>query len=304
MNKILKGIKKPSLIALHVLRSKIFRVLPDKYFVQAEYFLRTRKKLNIRKPQRYNEKLQWLKLYDRKPMYTDLVDKYEVRKYVAETIGKEYLIPLLGVFKSYEEINFEELPNEFVLKPTHTSGDVFISKNKNEINYTKLRKMINLWLKKNYFWTHREWPYKDIKPKIICEKLMIDESGVELKDYKFFCYDGVVKNLFVAVDRPKATKFNFYDLNFKKLPISQHYPNFEKNIKKPVGFEKMISLASTLSKGMPHVRVDFYSINGDIYFGELTFFHFSGFEPFEPDEWDYKFGNYIDFANGKKENNS
>lgn len=297
MKNIIKGIKNPKLVMLFLLRSRIFHKIPDKTFIKIEYYLRTKKKLNLKNPKRYNEKLQYLKLYDRNPLYTKLVDKYEVRSYIENKIGEEYLIPMYGVYESYEDIDFDSLPNEFVLKPNHTSGDVYICKDKNEINHERLKKDIDSWMKKNYFWKHREWPYKNIKPKIICEKLMVDESGFELKDYKFFCYNGLVKNLFIATDRPNSTKFNFYDLNFNKLPFNQHYPNFNKEVSKPTGFQKMIELSGELSKEIPHVRVDFYSINGKIYFGELTFYHFSGCEVFEPDEWDYIFGEYLNVNN-------
>ena len=143
-------------------------------------------KLNLNNPKTFNEKLQWLKLNDRKPEYKNMVDKYEVRKYIADKIGEEYLIPLLGVWDKFEDIDFEQLPNQFVLKPNHTSGNVFICKDKSKINYEKLKKEVNSWLNRKYYWVHREWPYKNIKPRIICEKYLVDESGVELKDYKLF----------------------------------------------------------------------------------------------------------------------
>jgi hypothetical protein len=152
------------------------------------------------------------------------------------------------------------------------------------------------WLKREYFWLHREWPYKDVPARIIAEQYMVDESGYELKDYKFFCFDGEVKAMFVAKDRNvpgEETKFDFYDEDFNLLPLKNGHDNSKDPIKKPDSYDEMIRLARILSKGFPHVRVDLYDINGKIYFGELTFYHWSGFVPFEPEEWDYIWGSYI-----------
>ncbi|WP_394238285.1 ATP-grasp fold amidoligase family protein [Niallia oryzisoli] len=267
--------------------------IPDKVYLKLLFQHRMGKKLNLGNPTTYNEKLQWLKLYDRKPEYTEMVDKYEVRKYIEETIGEEYLIPLLGVYNSFDEINFTTLPDQFVLKCTHDSGGVVICKDKSKLDIEAVRKKINISLSRNYYYHGREWPYKNIKPRIICEKYMVDESGVELKDYKFFCFDGEPKALFIATDRGIDTRFDFFDMEFNHLPFWQHYKNGVKKISKPVGFDDMISLARILSKEIPHIRVDFYDINGKIYFGELTFYHFSGLEKFYPDKYDEIFGNWI-----------
>lgn len=268
--------------------------VPSKIYIKIQYRNYTGKRLDLRNPQTFNEKLQWLKLYDRNPLYTNLVDKYKVREFISQTIGEEYLIPLLGVWDKFDEIDFGELPNKFVLKPNHTSGDVFICKDKTKVNFDELRTKVNAWLEREYYWEHREWPYKNIKPRIFAEKYMVDESGVELKDYKFFCFNGEPKALFVATDRGIDTRFNFYDMQFNQLPFMQHYKNSTKKINKPQGFDEMVILATTLSTGIPHVRVDFYDVNGKIYFGELTFYHFSGLEKFEPDEWDYKLGSWLE----------
>lgn len=274
--------------------------MSDEKYIKLEYRLKFNKRLNLNNPKTYNEKLQWLKLNDRKKIYTTMVDKYEAKNYVANIIGEEHIIPTIDVYDNFEEIDFDSLPNRFVIKPTHTSGNVFVCKDKNTIDYKKLKKEVNQWIKRRYYNNHREWPYKNIKPKIIIEKYMVDESGTELKDYKFFCFNGEPKMLFVAVDRPFDTKFNFYDMNFKKLPFMQHYNNFEKTIEKPKGFEKMIELSRKLSKDIPHVRVDFYDINGKVYFGELTFYHFGGLEKFEPGDWDKKIGDMLQLPKEKK----
>lgn len=297
MNKILKAIKHPNLAiiyAIDLFGHRLLKIVPDSLYLKIKYKLIMGKKLNLNNPKTFNEKLQWLKIYDRNPKYTTLVDKYKVREYIKNEIGEEYLIPLLGVYNSFEEIDFDSLPNQFVLKPTHTSGDYFICKDKSKINYSLLKKQVDKWLKRKYYWLHREWPYKNVKPRIICEKFMVDESGVELKDYKFFCFDGIPKAMFVATDRGIDTRFDFFDMDFKRLPIvKNHYLNGRKEINKPVNFDKMVELAKMLSMGIPHVRVDFYNINGKIYFGELTFYHFSGFEKLEPEKYDEIFGNWI-----------
>ena len=293
MKKIFKVFKNPKLIFMRLLSFKISKFIPDKTYLKMKFYLRIGHKLNLKNPLTFNEKLQWLKLYDRNPRYTNLVDKFEVRKYIEKTIGSDYLIPLLGVYESFEEIDFDKLPEQFVLKPTHTSGDVFICTDKTKINHSELKSEINRWMKREYFWIHREWPYKNVVPKIICEKYMVDESGTGLKDYKFFCFDGTPKAMFVATNRGIDTRFDFFDLDFNHLPFMQHYKNNGQKLNKPVGFEEMIDLAQALSQDIPHVRVDFYNINGKIYFGELTFYHFSGFEKFEPAEYDLKFGSYL-----------
>ncbi|MHA1755236.1 MAG: ATP-grasp fold amidoligase family protein [Promethearchaeota archaeon] len=294
IEKLIKLIRNPKNILLHVLNFKIFRIIPDEIFLRIKYRLKIGNKLNLDNPKTFNEKLQWLKLNDRKPKYIDLVDKYKVREYITNKIGNKYLIPLLGVYNNFEEIDFDTLPNQFVLKPNHTSGNIYICKDKKSINKKDLKRRINTWLNREYYWVHREWPYKNIKPKIICEKYMVDESGVELKDYKFFCFYGEPKALFVATDRGIDTRFDFYDLNFSHLPFTQHYKNGVKKIVKPSGFNEMIQLSKILSKDIPHVRVDFYDIYGRIYFGELTFYHFSGFEKFEPVEYDEIFGSWLE----------
>lgn len=284
-------------ILMYMCAKGIFNWLPDKIFLKFMFKIRMRKKLNLETPITFNEKIQWLKLYNRKPEYSEMVDKYKVREYIAKTIGEEYLIPLLGVYDKFEDIDFDKLPNQFVLKCTHDSGGVVICRDKNKLDKEILRKKINRSLKKNFYYHGREWPYKDVTPKIICEKYMVDESGTELKDYKFFCFGGIPKALFVATDRGVDTRFDFFDMEFNHLPFMQHYKNSTKKIVKPKGFNQMIDLAKKLSKDMPHVRVDFYDINGKIYFGEITFYHFSGVEKFEPEIYDKIFGDWIELPN-------
>lgn len=279
------------------------KLLPDKVYIKLRYKKTIGKRLSLNRVDGYNEKLQWLKIYDHNPDYKKLVDKYEVKKYIVDTIGKEYIIPTLGVWEKFDDIDFDKLPNQFVLKCTHDSGGLVIVKDKNNIDIKKMKDKINKSLSTNYYWHGREWPYKGIKPRIIAEKYMEDSETEELRDYKFFCFDGKVKALYIATDRQKPnedTKFDFFDENFNHLPFEQAHPNAKVPPKKPINFEKMKELASVLSAGIPHVRIDFYEVNGKIYFGEMTFYHMSGFSPFVPEEWDYKLGEWLTLPEKKK----
>ena len=270
--------------------------MPDALYLKIAFPTFTGYKLDLKNPKTFNEKLQWLKLYNRNPAYTQMVDKFAVREYIAKKIGEEYLIPLLGVWDRFEDINFSQLPNQFVLKPTHDSGSVIICKDKSKLDIKETQNKINKSLKRNFYYAGREWPYKDVKPRIFAEKYMVDESGYELKDYKFFCFDGIPRAMFVASDRQvqgEEVKFDFYDMNFEHLPFVQGHPKSNRQIQRPESFERMKELAGKLSTGIPHVRVDFYDINGKIYFGELTFSHVGGWVPFVPKEWDEIFGGWI-----------
>ena len=283
-------------MALKSILKKCSNILTDKAYIKLEYFRRLHKFPNLKNPKTFNEKLQWLKLYDRKPIYTTMVDKYEAKKYVADIIGEEYIIPTIGAWDKFEDIDFDALPDQFVLKCTHDSGGLAICRDKSKFDIKKARNKINKSLKRNYYWANREWPYKDVKPRIIAEKYMVDESGYELKDYKFFCFNGEMKLLFVAKDRgleTEETKFDFFDEDFNHLPLTNGHPNSEPPYFKPDNFDEMKELAEKLSENIPQLRVDFYNINGKIYFGELTFFHWSGLMPFDPPEWDLKIGEFI-----------
>jgi hypothetical protein len=271
-----------------------FHNMNDEAYLKRSFKAEMGYELDLENPRTFNEKLQWLKLYDRNPEYTLMADKYAVRQFVSERIGKDYLIPLLGVWDSFNEIDFDKLPDRFVLKTTHDSGTVMLCKEKESFNVEHAKKKLTKSLNRNFYYGGREWVYKDITPRIIAEEFMVDESGTELKDYKFFCFDGEPKGLFVATDRSvHETKFDFFDIEFNHLGIVQGYPNSDKSITKPIGLEEMKKIAKTLSRNIPHVRVDLYDVNGRIFFGEMTFFHFCGYVPFEPDEWDLKFGEYI-----------
>ena len=270
------------------------RIIPDRAYIQMYYFAHFKKFCNLKNPKTYNEKLNWLKLHDKNPIYTRIVDKFEAKEYVKDIIGDQYIIPTLGVWDNFDDIDFDELPQQFVLKCTHDSEGLVIVKDKDKLDKEMAKNKIESALKQNFFYIGREWPYKNVKPRIIAEKYMEDHIDGELRDYKFFCFDGEPKAMFVASDRASDNvKFDYFDLNFNHLDIKQKYPHAEQPLRKPVTFEKMIELSKVLSKGFPHVRVDFYEVDGQLYFGELTFYHFSGFMPFEPNKWDKIFGDWI-----------
>ena len=259
------------------------RIIPDRAYIQMYYFAHFKKFCNLKNPKTYNEKLNWLKLHDKNPIYTRIVDKFEAKEYVKDIIGDQYIIPTLGVWDNFDDIDFDELPQQFVLKCTHDSEGLVIVKDKDKLDKEMAKNKIESALKQNFFYIGREWPYKNVKPRIIAEKYMEDHIDGELRDYKFFCFDRASDNV----------KFDYFDLNFNHLDIKQKYPHAEQPLRKPVTFEKMIELSKVLSKGFPHVRVDFYEVDGQLYFGELTFYHFSGFMPFEPNKWDKIFGDWI-----------
>ncbi len=274
---------------------KLMRILPDWLYISLKYYYHFKRFPDLRNPKTFNEKLQWLKLYDRKPVYTTMVDKYEAKKYVAEKIGEEYIVPTYGVWERFDDIDFESLPEQFVLKCTHDCGGLVIVKDKDQLDVAAAKTKIEGSLKTNYFWEGREWPYKNVKPRIIAEKYLSDEKKGDLPDYKFFAFGGKVKIMFVTTERQGGDepKFDFFDENFQHLPVRNSHPNAEKQPEKPQNFELMKTLAEKLSEDIPVLRVDFYEVEGKVYFGELTFFSRSGLVPFRPPEWDKKLGDWI-----------
>ena len=278
------------------LARKVVRLIPDKIWLTYRFKRRVGYAMDWKNPKTYSQKLQWLKVYNRNPLYTTLVDKFEVKKYISDAIGEEYIIPTLGVWDSFDEIDFDLLPNQFVLKCTHDSGGLIIVKDKSSLDKEAARKKFKVALKHNPYSVDREWPYKNVKPRIIAEKYMEDSSTHDLRDYKFFSFDGDTKAMFIATERgseKEETKFDFFDMDYNHLPFTNGHPNAAVLPKKPENFDLMRSLANKLSKGIPHVRVDFYEVDGKVYFGEMTFFHWSGMKPFDPMEWDKTFGDWI-----------
>lgn len=293
IDKFMKYIKNPLELFLLLGNRGYLNWIDDEKYLKIAHRIRLNEKLDLENPITYNQKLQWLKLYNRNPLYTQLVDKYKAREFIADKIGEDYLIPLLGVWETVDDIDFSALPNQFVLKCTHNSGGLVICKDKNNLDINKAKQKLEKSLKQNYYYGQREWLYKDVPPLIIAEQYMEDKEFSELRDYKFFCFDGETKAMFIATDRESDTKFDFFDSDFNRLPLKQYYPNSTNEFTKPTLFEEMKEIASILSEGMPHVRVDLYEINGKIFFGELTFFHFSGWQKFEPSVYDEVFGSWI-----------
>lgn len=268
--------------------------MSDEAFLKRKFKLRMGYELDLDNPKTFNEKLQWLKLYDRNPLYTKLVDKYEVRKYIAEKIGEEYLIPLVGgPWNSPEEIDFDALPDQFVLKCTHDSGGVIICKDKSALDIPAAKAKLAKRLKRNFYWMNREWPYKDVPPRIIAEKYMEDETG-ELRDFKFLCFNGIAKMIELHSGRFEKHTQDFYDAQWKRLDIIQGAPMADEQTPRPKFLDDMLEMSNEISKKFPHLRVDWYGIEGKLYLGELTLYDGSGMCAFTPEEWDSKLGSWIE----------
>lgn len=305
IRKLYNYIKKPTLLGVAII-SHLAPIIPDRQYLKWMFRLRMGYKLNLDNPQTFSEKLQWLKLYNRKPEYTKMVDKYEAKKYVASIIGEEYIIPTLGVWDKFEDIDFDALPNQFVLKTTHGGGNtgVVICKDKSSFDKAKAKQKLEKSLKSDIYRSLKEWPYKNVKKRIIAETYLSEEITPEnptgdLVDYKFYSFNGETKAIVIATERHTKTGvcFDYFDKDFNHLPFQQGGPNSKKCINKPMCYEEMWNIACKLSEGLPHIRVDLYCIKEHIYFGELTFFDASGFAKFTPEEWDYKFGEWIKLPN-------
>ena len=276
----------------------------DELYLKLLFRLYMGKRLNLKRPQTYSEKLQWLKLHDRKPEYTQMVDKITAKEYVASIIGRDYIIPTLGIWKSFDEIDFSTLPDQFVLKTNNGGGGggIAICKNKATFNKKNAEKKLMRSMKSNLYRTLREWPYKNVKPCIIAEKYMEDSISKDLKDYKFFCFNGSMEFFDIDIDRFIEHRSNYYDRNGNFLPFGKTYcpPDYTKKIEMPKNLDKMIELAETISHNTVLSRIDFYEIDGQVYFGEITFYPGSGFSPLTDEKWDYKLGDMIDLPNIKK----
>lgn len=271
------------------------RWIPDEQYIKIMYRLSMGKKLNLTSPSTFNEKLQYLKLHDRRKEYITLVDKYRVRDYIVKKIGEEYLIPLIGVWDTTHDIDFETLPEQFVLKCNHDSGSVFVCKNKHEINKQEICSKMQKSLKTSGFWFGREWPYKNVKACVIAEKYMVDSRFNELRDFKFFCFNGKVKCFKIDYDRFTEHKANYYAPDGTLLKFGEKVcpPDYSKELYIPENLNEMICLAEKLAVDYAFVRVDFYNIDGKIYFGEMTFYPASGFGQFIPEEWDKILGDWL-----------
>ncbi|MEG2908635.1 MAG: ATP-grasp fold amidoligase family protein [Erysipelotrichaceae bacterium] len=290
-------IKLRKYFVMYKLFKYIARLLPDKLYLKIKYRYILGKKLNLDNPASFNEKIQWMKLYNRKPKYTSLVDKYEVKEIVNNKVGKQICANLIGVYDNFEQIDFTLLPTKFVIKTTHDSGGIVICKDKNTLNKVKASKIINNSLKTDFYKLGREWPYKNVKRRIIIEEYLEDESHEELKDYKIFCFNGKARYIQLDFSRFSNHRRNVYDTNWNLLQIELQYKSDTiQNFEKPERLDEMLKYAELLAEGFPFVRCDFYHLEGKVIFGEMTFFPESGFGKFNPEEWDTKFGELIDFS--------
>lgn len=315
------------ILLCHALKRGLFNWMPDEQYLKFIWLIRMGYPLHLDDPKTYNEKIQWLKLHDHNPQYTIMADKFEAKQFIAERVGDEYVVPNYGVWNSFEEIDFDKLPEQFVLKTTHDNDSVFIVKDRDTFDRSIAKRLLTKHLGINHYWWWREWAYKNIKPRIIAEKLLTDSKQDTINDYKFFCFDGVPQFSYVChhVNKgqdPVMTQYDgnpefmlskrirplyrlknimghletytFYDNNYQKIPCSKaDWPATVDADLPPKNFEKMKEIAATLSNGIPHVRVDFYEVNGKLYVGELTFYTSAGYENFSPDEYNYKFGDMI-----------
>lgn len=284
------------------LRLKILRladIIPDKLMVRMQYRIATGRKLDLKNPRRFTEKLQWYKLYYRDPLMTQCADKYSVREYIISKGYEDILVPLYGVYDDSDEINFEELPNKFVLKTTNGSHTNILCEDKDKLNLDETRVTLHKWVKKRSAKLGREWAYYNIEPKIICEKYLERDENNDLIDYKIFCFGGKAYCLYVIAERFLDTgiRLGIYDMDFKRLPYNRaDIEGLTKHIKKPKNFDKMVRIAEDFAKDFAHVRVDFYNVDGKIVFGELTFYDGSGYKGFIPDEFDFKLGEQFNIV--------
>lgn len=270
---------------------KMEKVLPDSLYLKILFRLKVGYKLNLKTPKTFNEKMSWIKLYDRQPLYTRLADKYEVKQYVAERIGGRYVVENYLVAENWDEIDFDKLPNQFVLKCTHDSGGAFVCRDKQQFDFEQVRQKMMANLQCNYFYPGREWPYMNIKPRIIADRYLDDHTGNELRDYKFWCFNGRPTYMYCTIKGANIFE-NFYDMQFRPVKIDHGFPRHQPEFERPKNFELMKELATKLSEGIPFVRVDFFDVDEKIYFGEFTFYDWGGMKPFG-DDWDQRLGELI-----------
>lgn len=280
---------------VHVIinRIGIAKYLKDELYIRLTYRRLIGHKLNLDNPITFIEKLNWLKLYDRKPEYTRMVDKFEAKKYVASIIGEEYVIPTYGIWNKFDDIDFNTLPNQFVLKCTHDSGSIFICRDISKFDFKRVKKIVSQSIKRNYYYPGREWVYKYIKPRVMIEKLISENKEISINDYKFFNFNGIPKLIQVDIDRFSNHKRNFYDINWNHLDLKLVYENANSKVERPKNLEKMVEFSRILAYNIPFCRTDFYSIGDKIYFGEITFYPEAGFKSFTPDKWNKIIGDWI-----------
>ncbi len=298
MPDLIKFIKKPSRIII-ALGSRWPGIIKDETYLRVAFTEKVGYSPNFDHPKSFNEKIQWLKMHDHNPTYIKMVDKVEVKEWVSNRIGSDHVITTLGIWNSFDDIDFGILPYKFVLKCTHDSGGVYICKDKDRMDYSELKRIFKPKLNHNFYGYGREWPYKMIKPRMMAEEFIqtnsTENNGI-LMDYKLMCFNGKVRCIFVCTGRysNEGLHVTFFDDNWNRLPFERKYPSSKEDLDKPKNLDLMLKIARKLSYGIPFVRVDLYEVNNRVYFGEMTFYPGSGFEPFYPIEWDYKLGKWID----------
>lgn len=298
MNKVLKAFRRlhdPYAFLAGLGRNGLLNWLPDKQFLEIRYRDRTGRKLNLKNPTLFTEKIQWLKLYNRRPEYVTYADKYAVRDYIEKKIGPEYLVPLIAMYEKVEDIQWDDLPNKFVLKCTHGSGTNIICKNKDELDIEEAKKKLTHWMKVDWYWWGREWVYTKIKPRIVCEAFIETSDGEPPSDYKFMCFDGKAK--LVQIHQFRHTDHHTkdsYTTDWKKTTISHTFAMSDSEIPKPKNLDKMIRISEILAAGNPFIRIDLYAPDDErIYFGEITIYPTSGFSPFSDYNDDALLGSWI-----------
>lgn len=274
--------------------------LPDKKILSLWYEKRIGGELNWKNPSTFNEKVNWLKLHDKKKIYTTMADKYASREFISENFGDRYLVPLIGAWDSADDIDFDKLPDKFVMKCNHDCG-ILVCRDKDSLDIEQVKKDFTARLKRDYYRKEREWPYKNIKRKIICEEFMENTDGSELLDYKVFCFNGKAKIIEVNSGRFKSdVKEDHYDINWNHLDLKfSHYEQSGDRFDKPIFFNEMITIAEKISSNIPFLRVDFNCWNGNLYIGEMTFYHNAGFAKFEDSKWDELLGSWIELPRKK-----
>lgn len=285
------------------LLKKIMRILPDWAYISLKYYYHFQRFPNLKNPKTFNEKLQWLKLHDKKPIYTTMVDKYEAKKYVADIIGEEYIVPTYGVWERFDDIDFAALPEQFVLKCTHDCGGLVIVRDKGKLDIEAAREKIEKSLKTNYFWEGREWPYRNVKPRIIAEKYLDSETDAGMTDYKFYCFRGEPRFLYVSegLEDHDTAKISFITMDWEFAEFQRDdYATHQALPKKPELFDEMVQIAKKLSKDQYFMRVDLYECKKQIYFSELTLTPASGFSPLQPSKCDEQLGEWIELPQKKK----
>lgn len=271
----------------------LLRFIPSAPYLKLIFRIKNGKKLNLKNPRTYCDKLNWLKLHDIHPEFTRMADKVTVREYIREVLGEDICLPMLGAWERYDDIDFDSLPDRFVLKCNHDSQSTNVFQDKTAINHGEMREFYDGRLAMNPYDWGREYPYRDIKPMIVAEEYMIPDGDTDINDYKFLCFDGKPQYMFITTGRSHDCRCDFYDMDFNHVDMHNTHPNADVPIEKPACFEQMRALAERLARGLRFVRIDLYEINGRIYFGEFTFFDAGGLNPKRPEKWEYILGDML-----------